>query len=219
MKITCVSDLHGYLPETTGGDLLIVAGDLTLRDTPAEYVKCLRWIENQRYRKKILVAGNHDGGIESGEISMKAIADIDYLCDAGAQFEGLKIWGSPWTHWFHGVNPRCKAFMLSNEEKLAARWALIPEDTDILVTHSPPHGMLDQLRNGTMCGSYSLQTSVQHIRPKLHVFGHIHEGYELSKNLIYGTTFVNASHVNEHYRNINPPIDIELYLCALSLSV
>src|SRR5690554_6389041 len=94
----------------------------------------------------------------------------------------VKIWGSPWTNDFHGVHPKCKAFMLS-EHELAKKWALIPDDVDILVTHSPPYGIFDQVRvrgvfsvekQHESVGSKSLLQELENrIKPWLHVFGHI----------------------------------------------
>jgi 3',5'-cyclic AMP phosphodiesterase CpdA len=66
MKIDCISDLHGFQPKLEGGDLLIVAGDLTARDTVEEYITFNSWLSDQNYDRKIIIAGNHDGKIEKG---------------------------------------------------------------------------------------------------------------------------------------------------------
>jgi Icc-related predicted phosphoesterase len=210
MKITAISDLHGYYPTLGGGDLLIVAGDLTARDDAKGYFDFFAWIAKTPYKKRIVIAGNHDMMIQRGEVPMRAIGDFEYLEDSGTEFEGFKIWGTPWTKTFYGMNPKCKAFTWDHENGLAEKWAMIPSDTDILITHSPPHGMFDANGQQEMCGSYSLQSVVQRIRPKLHVFGHIHEAYEMAKNKTYGTIFANVSHVNGCYDPVNAPIEIEL---------
>lgn len=200
MYITCVSDLHGFCPELPGGDLLIVAGDLTAKDTEPEYQKLIYWLSQQEYKKKIVIAGNHDGQVWENPGLFK-FADCTYLCDAAAEFEGLKIWGSPWTPKYCGWD-----FMLHPHE-LQEKWALIPEDTDILVTHGPPATMLD-VADGENCGCRHLMKRVLEIKPRLHVFGHIHEGYgTLNHN---GTLFVNAAIMNGCYRPLNKPWSFDL---------
>jgi Icc-related predicted phosphoesterase len=212
MIIDCISDLHGFYPKLEGGDLLIVAGDLTARDRPSEYDDFINWLAEQNYNKKILIAGNHDNVFETAEKSFfEYIKDhcIDYLCDSGTEFEGLKIWGSPWTKTFEGMNPKCKAFTVDTEEELAKKWELIPDDVDILVTHSPSQGVLDEVQERS-CGSASLIKPMIDSGCRLHLFGHIHESYGKFYNPILGITYVNASHVNERYQPVNNPVRIIL---------
>lgn len=160
-----------------------------------------------------------------------------YLCDSGCEFnchldgfpeedEGflpsgkrtLKIWGSPWTKSFPGMNPKCKAFTVDTEEELAEKWELIPKDTNILITHSPPFGIMDQVKDYSSgkiinCGSESLHAHRDWDAGLiLHVFGHIHEGYGIEKETspIFKAIDVNASHVNEHYKPVNKPIRVIL---------
>lgn len=213
MIIDCISDLHGYFPEMPGGDLLIVAGDLTARDSPIEYGHFSAWIQRQRYKKKILIAGNHDNYLfnKSHESIKDVYSDIEaeYLCDSGTEFEGLKIWGSPWTSKFPGINPHCCAFTLDCESKLCEKWALIPDDIDILITHSPSFGNFDYTTRGESVGSLSLWLKSLIVRPKIHVFGHIHEAYG---HVVHpnGIHLINASYVNEKYEPVNKPIRIIL---------
>lgn len=211
MIIDCISDLHGHYPELPGGDLLIVAGDLTARDTYQENILFKHWLDNQNYKKKVFIAGNHDNLIQNTDLMDDVFYEYfdSYLCDSGTEFEGLKIWGSPWTKTFPGMNPHCKAFTVDTEEELAEKWAMIPDDVDILVTHSPPHGCyLDQDKNGNMLGCVSLRDRLFKLKVKLHVFGHIHEGYGVHP--IVNPDSINASHVNERYEPVNKPIRIEL---------
>ena len=222
MIIDLISDLHGHYPEIEGGDLLIVAGDLTARDLPFEFLKFLLWLDKQKYRRKIFIGGNHDNMIQEISCPSNTLPDnTEYLCDSGTQFEGLKMWGSPWTKTFEGMNPHCKAFTVDTEEELAEKWALIPDDVDILITHSPPAFILDDVlrkiivdTNGNKikkyehCGSESLREFVFKVSPSLHIFGHIHErGGSLSGESI---KFINASHVNERYEPVNPPLRVIL---------
>lgn len=243
LKIDCVSDMHGNFPTLTGGDLLIVAGDMTARDLQKEWNQFFEWIGRQQYRKKIYIGGNHDNMLqELGSDVMLYARDTvglrpenaEYLCDSGTEFEyeeeieeehkfrgmisykvkkKLKIWGSPWTSQFPGINPKCCAFTHEFMQSIKFRWDLIPDDVDILITHSPPYGILDQIPTnfGASAGDMDLLKALEdRIKPQLHVFGHIHEngGTQLIyKRPGYGTEnntiCVNASIIDERYRKFN----------------
>jgi len=230
MIIDCISDLHGHFPKLEGGDLLIIAGDLTEKDTLDEHLEFIKWCAWQSYKKIVYISGNHDNKGLREPVNNKKIT---YLCDSGTEVtyypfldppnldnigvvykrKTLKIWGSPWTLRFEGMNPHCMAFTVDTEEELAEKWAMIPDDVDILVTHSPPQQVRDWVNDYSegvirACGSESLKNTYRRIKPKLHVFGHIHEGYGQDGNS--STIFVNASHVNERYEPVNKPIRVEL---------
>lgn len=231
MIIDAISDLHGFYPQLDGGDLLIVAGDLTARDLDEEHRDFIIYLaqiqkSDKPYKKIVYISGNHDNFLYDKERygALKTCSEwnIEYLCDSATEFEGLKIWGSPWTKTFPGMNPHCKAFTVDTEEELAEKWALIPDDIDILVTHSPAWGMKDGRNSEQRLGSVSLLQ--RHVRTplfkslKLHVCGHIHEGYgkydirEAQKQFgdPPGCVYVNASYVNEHYEPVNKPIRVIL---------
>jgi Icc-related predicted phosphoesterase len=217
MIIDCISDLHGFYPKLDGGDLLIVGGDLTATDTSDEYIKFDSWITCQHYKKIIVIAGNHDNFVQNNlehftrllEISPPS-KSVEYLQDSGTEFEGLKIWGMPWTTTFRGMNPRCKAFTKDSETELQDKVEMIPDDVDILITHGPAHHVLDKTVNGQEVGHGHLYGYLRYaIRPKLHVFGHIHEAYGYCEHFS-GCISVNASHVNERYEPVNKPIRIEI---------
>lgn len=222
MDITCVSDLHGNLPDLEGGDLLILAGDYTSNDRIPGWHKFFDWLDRQNYRKKVVIAGNHDNFCKNWAVSGTFTSDeydqmypgekptLDYLCDSGIEFEGLKIWGSPWTSRFDGINPKCCAFTGANDEEIAPKFDLIPSDVDILITHSPPFTIRDLLDDGKQVGSPSLMAAhLQRLRPKLWVFGHIHEGYGQDGPYQWNNTiYLNASHVNERYQPVNKPFRV-----------
>lgn len=212
MDITCISDLHGNYPELEGGDLLIIAGDLTARNKVDEYFVLRDWIRSLDYKKIILIAGNHDGCIESGKFSFSDEGlGVTYLQDSGIEFEGLKIWGSPWTPEFCGWH-----FMLPRGPKIKEKWDLIPDDTDILITHGPPYGVLDVVYNDygrdPKQGCMDLRDVLDRVKPKLHVFGHIHEshGRLLYKHEGPNTICVNASIMDENYNPNNKPMRVIL---------
>ncbi len=210
MIIDCISDLHGYSPMLPGGDLLLIAGDLTVRDEPSQFETFNTWLKSQDYTKKIIIGGNHDNFIQHLENPEDFFEDATYLCDSQTTFQGLKIWGSPWTKNFFGQNPLCKAFGFDFETQMIEKFELIPNDIDILITHSPPEGILDQTSRNARVGSPSLKSKVLKMpKLKLHLFGHIHEGYgtEIGASRLQ---FINASHVNEYYEPINSPVRIIL---------
>ncbi len=235
MKIDCIADLHGNLPILEGGDLLIIAGDICARDKVPEWFRFFEWLKEQNYRKKLLVAGNHDNvlaqsisTLESKAMGLyeETIEGYEYLCDSGTKFEGLKIWGTPWTPLFPRVHPKCKAFM-GTEYFLEKKFALIPDDTDILISHGPPFGMMDLVPDSDCpchetynckkpVGSKSLFERINNLKLKLLVFGHVHEGYGrgVLKRPGFGTEnntqCINCSYVNERYEPVNKPIRIEI---------
>lgn len=234
MDITCISDLHGHYPELEGGDLLIVAGDLTARDTHQQVSQFLEWIEAQKYDRLVFIGGNHDNSLTNwctteqsdNMMSYDEFHKWEYLCDSGTEFEGLKIYGSPWTLAFPGINPHCTAFT-GTEAELEAKFALIPDDIDILITHGPPLGIFDTTDRGENVGSKSLLEKARSLKNlKLFVFGRLHEGYGMitPSSLNDGAKvqpnkpitcasfpyIVNCSHVNEHYEPVNKPVRIVL---------
>jgi len=224
MIIDCIGCLHGARPNLEGGDLLIVTGDLTARDTISEQMQFIEWLSIQKYNKKIFIAGNHDNVCEGvSPLKFQSDPSIEYLCDSGTEFEGLKIWGSPWTAAFPEINPKCMAFTMpfgcDTEDHLMDKWDEIPHDTDILITHSPPFGILDGIpqKDGSLfhVGSKSLYGWLKYAaRPRLHVFSHIHEAYGQQAHFpSYDDKMmisVNCSIMNERYQLVNAPIRIVL---------
>jgi Icc-related predicted phosphoesterase len=223
MIVDCVADLHGHYPELEGGDLLIVAGDLTASDDPIQHQTFKAWLLGLDYRKKVVIGGNHDNYLE-GDFpdSLWTMPGLTYLCDSGTTFEHFcsddrnllvgrswKIWGSPWTKRFEGMNPNAMAFTVDTEEELAEKWLTCPNDVDIIVTHCPAYDILDETTEGIKTGSPSLLKLICEKKPILSIFGHIHE--QGSKSIDLGFTLcVNASLVNERYEPKNKAVRIEL---------
>ena len=218
MRIVCVSDTHGHhaglaVPD---GDLLIHAGDATMAGRPEELDQFDAWLGTLPHRHKVVIAGNHDRLFEDQpEEARRHITNALYLQDAEHVVEGLRIWGSPWQPWFLSW-----AFNLKRGAPLRAKWALIPPGIDVLVTHGPPHKIRDRVKgamaqglnialgHGPNVGCEELREAVRRVRPRLHVFGHIHEGY--GREEADGTLFVNASTCDEDYRPVNPPVVVDL---------
>lgn len=206
MRIVCLSDTHGLHDHlrVPDGDLLLHAGDFSMGGHPAEIERFDRWLGTLPHAHKVVVAGNHDFLFEREPARARALlSNASYLQDGEFALDGLRIWGSPWQPWFHDW-----AFNLARGPELAARWALIPDGVDVLVTHGPPAAILDRTRDGEEVGCSDLAQALERVRPRLHVFGHIHEGYgRLERD---GTTYVNASNCNLRYRAVQPPIVVEL---------
>ncbi len=174
MRIVCVADTHTYersLASLPDGDVFVHAGDLLRSGTLEELMLVARWIRSLPYRHKLVVAGNHDWCfLRCREDAIRALGeDVHYLEDSGTVVDGLRFWGSPWQPEFHSW-----AFNLPRGQALRDKWALIPADTDILVTHGPPVGFGDRLPSGNV-GCKELLGARQRVRPILHMFGHIHE--------------------------------------------
>jgi Icc-related predicted phosphoesterase len=209
MIIDCISDLHGFKPKLPGGDLLIVAGDLTARDTVIEHLGFSGWLCNQQYDKILLISGNHDGKMNHCKPFDQD--NLSYLQDSGTTYKGIKIWGSPWTPSFCNWH-----FMKDRGEPIKQMWDLIPDDTEILITHGPPFGIRDEVKysskaqEGKFAGCQELRNAIDHRlkKLKLHVFGHVHEGYGLA--IVRGVRHVNASIMNEDYKPVNKPFRIIL---------
>ncbi|MGZ4996593.1 MAG: metallophosphoesterase [Methylobacter sp.] len=207
LRLVCMSDTH-FPPQALSvpdGDVLIVAGDVCLRGHDYELQLFDRFLGRLPHRHKLLVAGNHDWVLaEAGrEAAQALIQNAIYLEDSGVEIEGVKFWGSPWQPEF------CDwAFNLPRGPKLAKVWAKIPNDIDVLITHTPPYGVLDQVPGGEHVGCEELLKALQRIRPRTHIFGHIHESYGVLKQ--DGTTFINACICDERYQPVHAPIVIDV---------
>jgi len=206
MIIDCISDLHGYEPALPGGDILIIAGDMTATDSVPHWVDFFGWLAKQRYKKVIFIGGNHDNFLAQC-ISGNAARDLnlsedfpeimEYLYDSSFECEGLKFYGTPYQPSFVGQNPICAAFSLDTEEELAEKFNKIDDDTDILITHGPMFGCLDQCSRRRV-GSMALKHRISELpNLKFHVFGHIHEdGMNFRKR---EAVHINAAYVTEVY--------------------
>lgn len=186
------------------GDLLIVAGDVSSHGHLDEVRDFDRFLGRLPHRHKVVIAGNHDFCFEREPLSARAlITNATYLEDEGCCVDGIQIWGSPWQPWFHDW-----AFNLPRGAALREKWDLIPVDVDVLVTHGPPHGFGDLCYDGRRVGCEELLVRVRELQPRLHCFGHIHEGYGVYHD--GDTVLVNASTCNLRYHPVNPPVVLDI---------
>jgi len=189
MRIVCVSDTHAkhHLTVVPDGDVLVHGGDITRRGQLEDVEDFDRWLGTLPHKHKIVICGNHDFCFQEKPAEARArITHAIYLEDSGCEIDGVTFYGSPWQPWFGGW-----AFNLARGEELANVWAKIPDRVDVLITHGPPQGILDRTNRDEFAGCRDLFHRVFEVKPKLHVFGHIHEAAGRSE--IDGITFVNAS--------------------------
>jgi Icc-related predicted phosphoesterase len=211
MRIVCISDTHSHHDEIVvpDGDMLIHSGDATWRGGIEEIADFNRWLGTLDHRHKIFVAGNHDWLFETSPGAAEGLlTNATYLRDSSVSIDGLKIYGSPWQPAFMDW-----AFNLRRGDEIKRKWDLIPNDVDILITHGPPFGILDAVPNrltdvAECLGCEELIKATTRIKPRLHVFGHIHEGYGMIQ--LGDTKFVNASICDVAYRPSNAPVVIDL---------
>lgn len=210
MRLVILSDTHSLhgLIKVPNGDVLIHCGDLCGRGSIEDVRNFDRWLGTLPHKYKIIIAGNHDIAFESQNAG-QSICNAIYLQDSGVEIDGLKFYGSPWQPEFFNWS-----FNLPRGKPLQEKWNLIPDDVDILITHGPPHGILDEcpdIRPGhgnVHAGCEELMMAVRRVNPIVHCFGHIHEGYGRIK--IGQTLFVNASICTGRYQPVNPVQVVDL---------
>jgi len=208
VKLVCISDTHGdhrqvNVPE---GDVLIHAGDITGHGTEQDFIDFLEWFDSHPHEHKLFVAGNHDLFLESSGASAKKHMENSHsvwLNDSGIVIDGVQFWGSPITLRFHDW-----AFMRNPGPEIKEHWKKIPENTQVLITHGPPFGILDHVRrldgSEEQTGCPQLLDTILNTQVKAHIFGHIHE--EFGSVHQDGVDFLNVSTMNQSYRIANPPV-------------
>jgi Icc-related predicted phosphoesterase len=172
-RIVAIADTHNRHAqlELPDGDVLIHAGDMTGRGTLRELEQVADWLRAQPHRHKVIIAGNHDFALQRQPGDARALFHgLHFLEDEEVTVEGLRIWGSPWQPWFHDW-----AFNLRRGPEIDAKWQLIPSGVDVLVTHGPPYGYGDIVYRGERVGCEDLTRELDRVKPRLHLFGHIHE--------------------------------------------
>lgn len=220
MRIVALSDTHTLqadVPMPEGQfDVLVHAGDMGNVGKIREYEAIGKWFRSlkHQYRYQIIVPGNHDWGLmrQFDECREHFDDDVIFLIDKGVEIDGVKFYGCPWMPNFYDW-----AFMLP-ENELPAVYAKIPDDTEVLITHCPPYGILDKATRKyrfseayiyDRCGSPALYQRVKQLpNLKHHIFGHIHYGYGTEK--IDDVTFHNVASLNENYNYQNAPQIIEV---------
>ncbi len=219
MILTIISDTHNkhkhISGDLKGGDLLLHAGDISSMGYEHEIREFAKWYNGlDNYTTKVFIAGNHDWGFQNNAEKTKEILetykDIKYLEDEflsiidGGEPE-IKIWGSPWQPEFYNW-----AFNLPKGGwELEQKWKDIPDDIDILITHGPAWGFLDDVEGNrnVHLGCELLAERIKQIKPKIHICGHIHTGY--GHYYDGHTHYFNAAVLNERYNYAHLPWHID----------
>lgn len=216
MKIVCISDTHGRHLDTPlpdgDYDAIIHAGDFCSDGSHHDCVRFFSWFGSLPYKHKICIAGNHDLWMErasQSEIDSIVPNTVRYLNDSGTSIDGISFWGSP-------VQPRFFnwAFNRDRGEDIKKHWDMVPQGTHVLITHGPAYGYCDEApRMGSITdlehtGCQDLLEAINSIRPRAHIFGHIHCGHGMECN--ESTVFLNCSICNESYRTVNRPFVLDL---------
>ncbi|KAM9502596.1 metallophosphoesterase MPPED2 isoform 1-T2 [Salvelinus alpinus] len=230
-RFVCVSDTHSRTDgiQMPYGDVLLHTGDFTELGLPSEVKKFNDWLGSLPYEFKVVIAGNHELTFDKDfmaelvkqdyyrfpSVSKLRPEDFDdvqallsnctYLQDSEVTVKGFRIFGAPWTPWFNGWG-----FNLPRGQSLLDKWNQVPEGIDVLMTHGPPLGFRDWVpKELQRVGCVELLNTVQQrVRPKLHAFGGIHEGYGIMTDGC--TTFINSSTCTASFQPTNPPIIFDL---------
>jgi len=208
MKIICLADTHGHhrklrIPDV---DLLLFAGDMeaTSFSRLADFSDWLASIPLP-IERKIIIAGNHDGVFELYPTEARRRLDgiATYLENSSCTVAGLKVYGTPvslaFNNWF---------FNIVDDGSIQAYWDSIPPDTDILLTHQPPLGILDSDSRQKNLGCSRLLSRVKEVKPRLHCFGHIHPSYGFK--ISGSTTFVNAAICDDWNTVVHEPLVLQM---------
>jgi predicted phosphodiesterase len=168
LRIVCISDTHNFKVDVPAGDILIHAGDITRDGTLDELKVMISWIQSLPCTHKIVIGGNHDyvldekTKIDWGDIIY--LKDSTYVLNVGGRT--LNIYGSP-------KSVDCGGFPFQYARGTDVWSGVVPENTDILITHGPPSRHLDLLDG---LGCEWLLKEVRRVKPAIHIFGHVHWG-------------------------------------------
>lgn len=213
MRLVAMSDIHGFwnsIKEVPDGDVLIIAGDTTGHGTLAETMLFAEWVKKLPHEHKLMVAGNHDLILDVTKsrndpdyakklrieaIGVLADAGITYLEGSPWAINDVKFYGTPWMPNYYNW-----AFMMDEDaEELRQAYQKIPADTEVLITHCPPYGVLDDANDESKVGSQFLLERVDQLKDlKAHFFGHIHEGHGQNP------PFYNVAMCDANYNIVNP---------------
>ena len=209
MKFVFMADTHNHVvPDVPDGDVLVHCGDMTGVGSVAEVAAFAHWFGKLPHVHKICISGNHDFLFENNHTLARLMLQdngIIYLEDEYLELEGVKIYGTPQQPYFYNW-----AFN-REEEDLITAYARIPEGLDLLITHCPPRGILDETTHDfktRFIGSYDLLEAVKRAKPRFHAFGHCH--YSRGCKQVDGTTFINAAICAQHYNPVNRPWILEI---------
>jgi len=208
-KIVCFSDTHGQHRNkklnswlmNNSADILLFAGDYQKNNQDHGKI-FVEWIAELPYKHKIIIPGNHDNNFDNAREKCKHYDNIHFIVHEGIEIEGIKFFCSAYSRTFGNW------YFMESEDTLKYLYEKIPNNTEILVTHTPPFGTLDETIYSVSAGSTSLNNRIPEL-PKLeyNIFGHIHEqnGFRTFDDIKY----INCSVTNELYELVNNPYIFE----------
>lgn len=207
MKLTIISDTHGEQDKLVrlSGDVLIHCGDMfnMFNQSDEDFYRMDSWFGKQDFDLVLCTGGNHDFELQKRSSYVDSpFKNAVYLEGSGHEHKGVNFFGAPWVPDLFG-----QAFF-TKDHKLSEKWSDIPDNVDVLITHTPPAGILDVSSRGLTLGCQHLLTAIERTQPTIHCFGHVHASSGVHKN--GNTTFVNAALVNSQYELSRKPYEIEL---------
>ena len=197
MTILHLSDTHGkhhLLTNLPKADIIIHSGDFCFSGSEGEVEVFINWFRKLDYEHKIFIAGNHDNWLYDNHVG-KLPDNCHYLHHSGVVINGIKFWGTPLF---------LEEMLFENPDD---KIDLIPTDVNVLISHVPPHDILDY-SGKVKWGSKYLLEKIRNMKPQYHLFGHIHDSYGIHKT--EHTTFSNASVLDEYYEMKNRPVILRL---------
>lgn len=180
MRILHLSDTHNchhQLHDLPEADVVVHSGDFCMVGSEQEAIDFLNWFCDLPYKHKIFICGNHDDCLYGANIE-GLDSNVHYLCNSAVEIDGVK---------FYGV-PLFMADCITDNQ--TNNYANIPFNTDVLITHSPPFGILD-FDDNINYGSEELLELISTLNLKAHLFGHIHTQHGIE--IIGSTLFSNGA--------------------------
>ena len=202
MRIVHLSDTHGKHSEMVDlptADIIVHSGDFTMAGSEQEAYDFMNWFCDLNYKHKVFIAGNHDDCMYGASKIDGLPENVHYLMNSGVEIEGLKFYGVP-------------LFMQDcMDGSYEGFFEDIPDDTDILVTHQPPMGIMDLTDYGTgkkHHGNLALMNRIDQLHLKYHLFGHEHETNGIVR--LNDTVFSNAAVLDRQYEWQSKPRVIQV---------
>jgi Icc-related predicted phosphoesterase len=219
MKLIAISDTHGkhkQIDRIPDGDVIIHAGDITNQGEIHVLDNFSEWFAALPHAHKIFISGNHDRCLDRDNdqkreiLKMFAERGLIYLENSGVEIDGVYFHGNAHTPIWHSQ----WAFNLPRDsDELKAQWDMIPKNTNVLITHGPPYGILDRAQRGVFdyenTGCNLLSQRIRRLpNLKAHIFGHIHSDSGTAEE--DGVFYVNAAICNDMHNPKNPPRTFEI---------
>lgn len=178
-----ISNFRSFMDSLPHPQKIVIAGNHDITMETDYYVNSP--LGGRRFHRQLFYDKSFDALAYSQKcrklIETSSYPAYSYLEDSSCQLAypeesaptELLVYGAPWQPKFYDW-----AYNLPLGARLREKWDQIPEGVDVLITHGPPLGILDAAADGHECGCPDLlDTITQRVKPRLHIFGHIHEAY------------------------------------------